>query len=459
MFRSSRFLSLALLTAPALPAADVPPVPISVQCDWIRLPLAAANALIRQHLKSTGATALHDAVVAMLKTNAATRLDVQSLLTSAGKYSKVVGITEKSYATEFDPPQLSQTLSVDGDWPYDMGIPACAGSYTFHNLGREVEVETGLRQEGPPLQLRLAASWSEHLTEVPYGIGISFYPEPSFYEASVLADLHCASGVWQLAGLFTPPPDKKEEAETAPLPGDRVLLFARATASGLKPHAPPPPDSEPAMRPVLVEWIEADTALIADLLEATADFTSAAGLRASLEAPIAAGTAALIETAFVPMSGREQAKISSVRWFAYVTEVDPAQVPQTLIVTNHTPAGSPLPGGGVSQPLMTPSFFNSYSGRELGTVLEVRCTPQDDGETVSLELAAELSALAGGDVFDQGVSEVPQPRYHSLYCTTQIAVRTGVPALAGLLDSSLPSGQSHPAVRTRKVLLFVTVLP
>ncbi len=236
------------------------------------------------------------------------------------------------------------------------------------------------------------------------------------------------------------------------------MLFARATVPGLKPNGNPAPDSKPEGQPVLAEWIEADTGLIADLLEATPDFASAAGLRASLEAPLAAGTAALIETAYVPAGAGERTKSTSVRWFPYVTGVDPAQVPQTLTVTNRMPAGAPLPGGGVQHPLMTPSFFNSYTSRELGTVLEVRCYPPNDGGKTCVELKAELSALAGGDVFGQGVAEVPQPRFHILHCATSLAVLPGVPALAGILDTPLPAGQSPPPERTTKVLLFVTVL-
>ena len=102
MIRHLRLPALSLLTAPALLAAEAPPVQISVQCEWIRLPHAAANALIRQHLKSAGSTALHDAVSAMLKDKTASRLDVQSLLTCAGQRAKVEGTTGKAFATSFD---------------------------------------------------------------------------------------------------------------------------------------------------------------------------------------------------------------------------------------------------------------------------------------------------------------------------------------------------------------------
>ena len=108
---------------------------------------------------------------------------------------------------------------------------------------------------------------------------------------------------------------------------------------------------------------------------------------------------------------------------------------------------------------MTPSFFNADTSRELGTLLEVHCAPQNDGAFTELELTADLSALAGGDVFGQGVAEVPQPRFQNLHCFTVLTIKPGVPALAGILDPPLPLGKSQPVVRTRKVLLFVTVIP
>ena len=343
--------------------------------------------------------------------------------------------------------------------PFHLATQACAGSFTFRNLGREVELEVALTKGGLPVQLKLAASWSEHLTDIPYGIGISAFSQPEFFHARVLTELRCASGVWQLAGLFTPPPDKKAGAGSAPLPADRVLLFVRATAPGLKPDGKSGPDNERATHSVLAEWIEADAGLIAGLLEAAPDLTSAAGLRAALEDPVAAGTAMLMETAFVSVPSRAVAKIISVRSFPFPAEVDPAQPPQTLTVTNRTPAGAAVPGGGVQAPLMTPSFFNAYAHRESGTVMEVHCAPHGDGALTELELKADISALAGGDVFGHGVAEVPQPRFQNLHCSTVFTILPGVPALAGLLDPLLPAGQSQPAVRPRKILFFVTVLP
>jgi hypothetical protein len=464
MFPFTRVLPMAMLATHSLTAADiaepVAPVSISLFCEWVRLPHTAANALLRQHLKSSDAMALHEAVSQLIQNKTAARLDVQSLLANAGTRARVSGTTDKFYATEYDPPQSSQSLSIDGDWNYELGLPACAGSFTALNLGREVEVETGLCETGPRIQFRFAASWNEHLADISFGIGISLYPQPLFYMASISATLRTDPGVWQLAGVFTPPPDKKPgvSPETAPPPKDRVLLFLRATAPGLKPNPPLPP-GEPVSHALLAEWIEADIDLVNDLLEAAPDFTSAAGLRASLDGLLANGSAVLVETAYAPCPVGKESRMGSIRSHPVVTEVDPPQVPQTLSLTNRTPVGSPLPRGGVQRPVTTPAFFNSYSMRDLGTVLDVECSPNFESEWVKLSITAELSALAGSDLFGQGLAEVPQPRAQILRCTTALSLKPGVPALAAILDPPVQPGQALPAILSRKLLLFVRIIP
>jgi len=466
MFRLIEFLPLIVLAARVIAAPEAagpftPPVQLSVQCEWVRLPHATANALLRQHLKRSDSNVLHEAVSLLITNKFATRLDVQSLLTNAPGSARLTGVIEKFYATEYDPPQISQSLSIDGDWNYEFGAPACAGSFTGFNAGREVEVETGLHDTGLPILLNLSATWNEHLADIPFGPGISLYPQPLFYSGSITASLRTGSGVWQLAGIVTPPPDEKAgvSPETAPLPADRVLLFVRATAPGLKPNPPPLPDDDEVRHPVLAEWIEANTALINGLLEATPGFTSAAGLRASLDGPLAAGTATLVETSYLTCMAQQKARSCSIRSHPQCTEIDPPQLPQTLSLTNRTPAGSPLPGGGVQQPISTPGFFNAYRIRDLGTVLEGAFSPNVGGERVKLEVMAELSAMTGRDMHGTGLAEVPQPRVQILRCSTGLSLSPGVPALAAILDPLLPFGQSHPAVRTRKLLLFVTAIP
>lgn len=456
-----RLFSFLFFSASTLMAA-VPvdpfaaPVAVTVQCDWIQLPHGAANELIRRHAGAPDGNALHNDASSRVKSGGASRLDIQSLLTRAGGRAVAQSVTQKAYATAYDPPQFPLALSISGDWPYELASPACAGSFTFEDLGRRIEVEVELPDNGPEVRLKLSVDWSEHVVDMPFGSGVSVYPQPVFFKAASRVEVRSAPAIWQLAGLFTPPPEKKSGAESAPRPDDRVMLFVRATAPGVK-HNPPDVVAEPATQQVLAEWIETDTDLVAGLLTATPDFISAAGMRASLEALIREGKARLVETAMAPVSFGSRTELASELAIPQVREVDPGGRPQTLAVSNRTPAGTPVAGGGVQPGLKFPSFFNAYSFHKAGTRLSAACRKEPDGWRL-LELDAALGAMVGNDIQGNGSSAVPQPRWQHLNAKAQLRVKSGVPALVRLLDPLLPYGGEQPPVRSRKVLLFITVL-
>ena len=113
----TRRLLLPLLCF-TLPAFAADRAQVSVQWEWIRLPHAAANQLIHQHLQtSRDADALRDAVLAMVKRKEAARLDLQALSVEEGQRAKLDSAVQKSYPTEFDPGQVPQTLTVQGPNP------------------------------------------------------------------------------------------------------------------------------------------------------------------------------------------------------------------------------------------------------------------------------------------------------------------------------------------------------
>ena len=189
--------------------------------------------------------------------------------------------------------------------------------------------------------LLFAPVWSEHLGDLSYGQGVAEVQQPLFYGARCEVDLQMTSGVWQLAGLFTPPPEPQKEVkpELAPLPGDRVMLFVRASAPGLPGQPPKPRPGEPDQVAVLAEWIELDTEAAAERMLETPDVSSAAAARKAVEASLSAGPARLVESVLVPCTLEQRAKILSVREVPCPTNFYAPQRPQSLTLKGRPPAG------------------------------------------------------------------------------------------------------------------------
>ncbi len=453
-----RFLHLPLMWL-ALPAFAADRAQVSVQWEWIRLPHAEANQLIHQHLKaSRDADALRDAVLAMVKRKEAARLDLQALSVEEGQRAKLDSTVQKSYPTEFDPGQVPVTLTVQGPNPAVEVSPVVPNSFAFRKLGRMAELEVGLIDDGQLLDLEFKPVWTEHLGDMSYGQKTSEVKQPVFFTAQTTTDLLLTSGVWQLAGLFTPPPDiqKDVKPELAPLPGDRVLLFVKASSPGL-PGTPPkaqPDDADQVT--VLSEWIELDLKMAAELLLENPDASSSAALRESVKAHLAAGRARLVETALVPCRLGKRAKIESIREVPYPTEFDAARLPQTLTLLGPPPAAPLLPG--TFAPWIVPATCNCFTFRNTGVTMEVDCSVVEGDDRVTLKIAPELCQYLGRESFGLGPAMGTQPRFQTLKSFADVRLLPGTPALISTLDAP-QSGDALPgSARARKAFHFVTII-
>lgn len=423
---------------------------VSVQFDWIKMPHLTANQLLRQHLvHSTDGDALYAAVQGLIAQQKAERLDLTALVVRAGQRSKIETIIERSYATEFDPAQSIEYVKPTGEKVLDGFSPVTPNSFAWRSTGRTVEVEATIAEDSSVIDMNLAPEWVEKLTEWTWGQGVSAVKQPVFGTVKGSSQMLCGNGEWELVGLFNPPwlPEGDRLPGSAPLPADRMLLFVKA-ATEKKPEA----KARLRVRQVtaLVEWIEIDTATASALLAQHSAFTDATALRDALEPMLTDGRATLVESAALPIRSGQRSKTQSITEFPYPAEVDPPNgVPAGL-------AGAPtLTAPQPPQLHIVPATPNSYSFRDLGTSVELEATVGEDGVTIDMNCAPELVFLHGFDSHGEGVAEAKHPRFQTFKTVCQVLLRSGAPAMIAAFDSPVADGKPLPAVRPRKVLLFI----
>lgn len=99
----------------------------------------------------------------------------------------------------------------------------------------------------------------------------------------------------------------------------------------------------------------------------------------------------------VIVRGGQRSKIEIIREFPYPTEYDPPQIPQNFGGGLQVGGGGGVGGGGAgggSFPV-TPANPNSFQFRNTGVSMEVEATVGDDGYTIDLNLAPEVTEFEG----------------------------------------------------------------
>jgi hypothetical protein len=349
---------------------------------------------------------------------------------------------------------------------------ATPSSYPFRNVGTRTEVGATLMADGHTIDLDLVADWTEHPGDISWGRGVSELKQPVFATMRLSAQVLADSGVWQLAGLLTPPPARAEGKlwGAAPLSPDRVLLFVRATASR-GPKINPAPE-QPLLQQVqvLAEWIETDTATSAALLTKYPDFANSPELREEMEPMIKDGRAALLQTAAVVVRAGQRSKTESIVEFSVPGEQDPPQGGGAFRDSPIQPDTSPVKskhGMESGKP-----YSSNFPWGSLVPAMPACFTPGNTGTTVDAEalvlngkvhlhVGCPLRFADNVESFGQGTVQIERLSFQILDAPAVMILAPGVPGMAGSVDAPGNGGRENkgqtafPAARTRKVLLFV----
>lgn len=145
---------------------------------------------------------------------------------------------EHIHAMEFNPAGLSSIVASPGKSDSSekskkaMDVfpvtPASPLSFKTKAVGRSIELEAGIDQEGKVIELRLAASEVSLIQRDRFGQGVSMVEMPRFAVPSLRTGVAVLSGRPSYLGTISPP------VELQPKEGESRVWFAFITASKVK---------------------------------------------------------------------------------------------------------------------------------------------------------------------------------------------------------------------------------
>lgn len=176
---------------------------------------------------------------------------LQAIRTMSGQLAKTEHVSEFIYATEYEPPELPNSVGVSVNSPaatkekptgkevidalkngpgWSQGVfpatPTIGTAFDTINLGDSLEVEVNAGMGNPPeLSLRLSASHVKLSGFEAWGQGLSEAKMPRFSVERVRTGLTVRSGVPTLIGSISPNPEEEVKK------GEERVWFAFVTAT------------------------------------------------------------------------------------------------------------------------------------------------------------------------------------------------------------------------------------
>jgi hypothetical protein len=220
------------------PATVVDEVPknISICYETFSLPLAMAAKIQREQLSDSE---LYSRIIAAVEKKEAQQESFTVLRAKSGQKAKTESVSEQIYATEFEPPELPQSVGVsiipaevkDDSSPIPdtsklkdaadlesfagLKTPATPTSFQARNVGNTFEIEPTLGADNKILDLRLAP---EHVTLVGQstnGQGLSKTEMPIFEAQRINTSATFFVGQPFLLGTVSRPPNSKVDPDSA----------------------------------------------------------------------------------------------------------------------------------------------------------------------------------------------------------------------------------------------------
>lgn len=229
---------------------EIPPN-ISICYETFSLPLAMAAKIQREQLSDSE---LYARLTGAVEKQEARQESFTVLRSKSGNKATTESVTEQVYATEFEPPEIPQTVGVsiipaevkddanpipdtsklkdaaDIDSFAGLKTPATPTAFEIRNVGNTLEIEPTLGQDNKTLDLRLAP---EHVTLVGQstnGQGVSKTDMPIFETQRLNTSAVIIIGQPFLLGTVSRPPNSKVDPDSA-----TRVWFSFVTATLAKP--------------------------------------------------------------------------------------------------------------------------------------------------------------------------------------------------------------------------------
>lgn len=425
--------------------------------------------------------ALHERLIEALKMKQATLEKLMVANVVNGTRIAVEQIESYEYPTEFDPPQLPQTLALIDPGPSTahaplppstntkrspfnggLGIMSTTTPTAFEqkSLGDLLELDSDAAEQGkePRVTYALetfALSSLEHLRDI---------PTPIFSHRKLIGIVSPHSGSPTFLGTYN-------AAQRTGVPNERTtettsLAFLSTLATPIKPTPDSDHFGEAASNGSLrirVEAISLDKAVAHALLLDALDDTA---LHDRIETLITQQHAKRETTLMVRTQSGERTKAGNADEYISPTEFDPPQIPGSLIIADHqllqdlrsgrqTGAGSPAavsggdPNGGFG--LLTTTSPTAFGRIDLGENAEFDVSKE--GDTIDAVLALNFTRLAG--TVDYG--GIKHPVVEKRRLQTRIITKLGRHVLLGTLNKPLNTGRIGSNEDDRVWLAFLRV--
>lgn len=209
------------------------PATLRVTAELIVVPVAICDAMLAKPRKTINDSDLREQARQMTAKGEATILDTLVIATRAGQPAQNGAIQEFIYPTEYDPPELPTSVTIN---PPDNGAtaattpktPFTASSFDARNLGTTFDLKSVALVQRKYVDLELSLDWVGFLGWQNFGkwkdeVASVDLVMPSFYVMNFRANLLVVPGLPVLAGVLSP---KGEDG--MPDPKRKVLLFVRA---------------------------------------------------------------------------------------------------------------------------------------------------------------------------------------------------------------------------------------
>jgi len=128
---------------------------VGVLVEYIQVDDRVANKLVRKHAASLSARLLREELEEMLDKETAELVETSYLKAKSGQRGKVESVNEMIYPTEYDPPEIPQEVTGDGDGDAP-SAPANPTAFEMRPVGLTLEVDATISPDGKQVEMSIA---------------------------------------------------------------------------------------------------------------------------------------------------------------------------------------------------------------------------------------------------------------------------------------------------------------
>jgi hypothetical protein len=337
-------------------------------------------------------------------------------------------------------------------WPY---LPCIPTHFSTRNAGWTTEFEVAKPGDGKMIEVTMAPEFVRYSGEVCH-VTSGEESQPVFDSSKFFTRFLTRPGRHTLAGTMNPGVNTGTPGGNTDNRTWLVFLTLSSTEEG-------PGPAVAAKNPVRAREVMLRFDLISLPPRAARrvllDHPKEADLYESMDGALARedSGASLEQTWVMRTLSGQRAKTDSTTGYPYAASVDPPQLPQSISIGTTTPLPA-LPAGEGKVfppwPVTSPNVSN-FTFRNLGSSTEIEVTVGEDGRTVDMILAPEISRLTA--LMPQGLlGEIKLPAIESRRMHIHLFAAAGQPTLAGTLNAPVGTGVPGGSMEDRVCLLFVT---